>query len=99
MERLWDLRCPGLHLTTLRTQLLCLRDLLGDADLAGRVALAHNELSGVLHHRVGATPPTHAELLGWIETAWQLADRVSELDDEAVATRRTREAARARTGT
>ena len=90
LERLWDLRCPGLQITTMRAQLLCLRHLLKDPDLAGRVAVAHGALSRVLHHSATDTAPVHSELLRWIEVAWQLADRVVAEERQAALVRLAR---------
>lgn len=76
MARLWALTAPGLERTSARCQLLCLRSLLGDRELARRAGAAWGSLSRACHHRVYELPPTAQELHGWLETAWELADRV-----------------------
>lgn len=86
MDDLWQLRAPGLQYTSTRCQLLCLRDFLGDSVLAGRAAAAYAGLSRAMHHHPYELPPTHGELLGWVTTAWDLANAVGRT--EAGAARR-----------
>lgn len=50
------------------TQLLCLREYLDDADLAGRVHHAWNALSRACHHHPYELAPTAGELEGLFET-------------------------------
>jgi hypothetical protein len=76
LHRLWALRAPGLEETSARCQLLCLQSLLGDPDLAGRVAHAWWALSRASHYHAYELPPTHAELNGWLEAVWDLGNRV-----------------------
>ena len=61
--------CPTLQ------QLICLREYLGDADLAGRVHHAWNALSRACHHHPYDLPPSAGELEAWLETveAWLTA--------------------------
>lgn len=54
--------CPTLQ------QLICLREYLGDADLAGAVHHAWNALSRACHHHPYDLPPSAGELSAWLET-------------------------------
>jgi len=54
--------CPTLQ------QLICLREYLDDADLAGRVHHAWNALSRACHHHPYDLPPSAGELQAWLET-------------------------------
>jgi hypothetical protein len=63
--------CPTLQ------QLICLREYLGDADLAGRVHHAWNALSRACHHHPYDLPPSAAELQGWLETVERWLTAVS----------------------
>ena len=54
--------CPTLQ------QLICLREYLGDEDLAGRVHHAWNALSRACHHHPYDLPPSAGELAAWLET-------------------------------
>jgi hypothetical protein len=76
MEDLWQLSAPGLEAATLRCQLLCLTYFLGDSDLAGRVHATWHGLSRSCHIQTYELAPTAAELEGWLETAWALAEHV-----------------------
>lgn len=53
--------CPTLQ------QLICLRQYLADAELAGRVHHAWNALSRACHHHPYELPPSAGELEGWLE--------------------------------
>jgi hypothetical protein len=86
MRRLWALRAPGLEDTSARCQLLCLQSLLGDRVLAGRAAHAWWALSHAGHHHAYELPPTHGELNGWLEAAWDLGNRVEAILAAAGAT-------------
>jgi hypothetical protein len=77
MASLWAVRAPGLERESARCQLLCLATFLGDADLSGRISAAWWGLSRSCHHRVYELPPTAGELNVWLESGWELADRVA----------------------
>jgi hypothetical protein len=64
--------CPTLQ------QLICLREYLGDPDLAGRVHHAWNALSRACHYHPYELAPTARELDGWLETvgSWVAASRL-----------------------
>jgi len=53
--------CPTLQ------QLICLREYLGDPDLAGRVHHAWNALSRACHYHPYELAPSAGELEGWLE--------------------------------
>lgn len=81
LDTLWRLRAPGMQWTTSRCQLLCLGDFIHDAALAGRVSLTWSGLSRACHLRVYELPPSLAELQGWLECAWDLAEAVGRVAD------------------
>jgi hypothetical protein len=57
----------------------CLSHFLGDPDLAGRVHATWHGLTRSCHIQVYELAPTAAELEGWLETAWALADHVQRI--------------------
>jgi len=79
MEDLWRLSAPGLEDSSAKCQLLCLSHFLGDPDLAGRVHATWHGLTRSCHIQVYELAPTAAELEGWLETAWALADHVHRI--------------------
>ena len=79
MEDLWQLSAPGLEDTTAKCQLLCLAHFLGDPNLAGRVHASWHGLSRSCHIQTYELAPTAAELEGWLETVWALADHVHRI--------------------
>jgi hypothetical protein len=79
MEDLWLLSAPGLEDTSAKCQLLCLSHFLGDPDLAGRVHATWQGLTRSCHIQIYELAPTAAELEGWLETAWALADHVHRI--------------------
>lgn len=81
MSDLWRLSAPGLEDTSAKCQLLCLSHFLGDPDLAGRVHATWHGLTRSCHIQVYELAPTAAELEGWLETAWALADHVHRIRD------------------
>ena len=81
MTDLWRLSAPGLEDTSAKCQLLCLSHFLGDPDLAGRVHATWHGLTRSCHIQVYELAPTAAELEGWLETAWALADHVHRIRD------------------
>jgi hypothetical protein len=81
MADLWQLSAPGLEDTSAKCQLLCLAHFLGDAELAGRVHATWHGLTRSCHIQVYELAPTAAELEGWLETAWALADHVHRIRD------------------
>jgi hypothetical protein len=62
--------CPTL------AQLICLREYLGDDDLAGRVHHAWNALSRACHQHPYELAPTAAELGALLDTVGELLDEV-----------------------
>jgi hypothetical protein len=64
--------CPTLQ------QLICLREYVHDADLAGRVHHAWNALSRACHHHPYELPPSASELDSWLEAVerWAAASTV-----------------------
>jgi len=58
---------PDEH-TSFTAQLLVLPELLGDAEMARRVAWTWAALSRASHHHTHELPPTADELQGWIAT-------------------------------
>src|SRR6185503_7792901 len=66
IDDFWHARKMPLESCPTRQQLICLREYLGDPDLAGRVHHAWQALSRASHHHPYELPPTAAELHGWI---------------------------------
>jgi hypothetical protein len=79
MVRLWEVTAPGLERTPMRSQLLCVGDMLNDRELGGRATLTWNSLSNACHHRVYELPPTASELNMALEAVWDLAEAVEKL--------------------
>jgi hypothetical protein len=79
MADLWQLSAPGLEDTSAKCQLLCLSHFLGDPDLAGRVHAAWHGLTQACHIQIYELAPTAGELEGWLEIAWDLAERVAAI--------------------
>lgn len=75
VDDFWHSRRLELDSCPTRPQLICLREYLGDADLAGRVHHAWNALSQACHHHPYELAPTVGELAGWIGIAEELAGR------------------------
>ena len=78
-DDLWQLSAPGLEDTSAKCQLLCLSHFLGDPDLAGRIHATWHGLSRSCHIQIYELAPTAAELEGWLETAWTLAEHVHRI--------------------
>jgi len=76
VRRLWELRSLDFHACSMRTQLICLRTLLGDAELAARAGHAWSSLRRACHHHPYELAPTVAELEAWFAVASDLIDRV-----------------------
>jgi hypothetical protein len=66
VDDFWSARRIPLDSCPTRQQLICLREYLGDDDLAGRVHHAWNALSTACHHHPYDLAPTATELAGWI---------------------------------
>ena len=66
VDEFWAKRRIPLESCPTRQQLICLRDYMGDASLAGRVHHAWNALSSACHHHPYELAPTAGELGGWI---------------------------------
>jgi hypothetical protein len=65
VDEFWVARRIPLDSCATRQQLICLREYLDDADLAGRVHHAWNALSNACHQHPYELPPTAAELKDW----------------------------------
>jgi hypothetical protein len=62
---------------TLTTQLICLREYLGDSDLARRVQLTWYSLSNACHAHPYELAPTAPELHTWADTVEELLGHLS----------------------
>jgi hypothetical protein len=76
VRALWDRRALDLRACSMRTQLICLRTYLGDADLAARTAHTWSALSRACHHHAYELAPTASELQGWFGTVGDLIREV-----------------------
>ena len=56
-----------------------------DPDLAGRIHATWHGLTRSCHIHVYELAPTAAELEGWLETAWALADHVHRIRDRVAS--------------
>ena len=66
VDEYWAAQRLGLESCATRQQLICLREYMKDAELAGRVHHAWNALSEACHQHPYELPPTASELLDWI---------------------------------
>ena len=76
MSRLWARQDLDFHGCGMRTQLICLRTYLGDADLAARAGHAWSALSRASHHHAYELAPTATELQTWLEVVDELIRKV-----------------------
>ena len=67
VDDFWVARRIPLESCPTRQQLICLREYLDDADLAGRVHHAWNALSRACHQHPYELAPTLGELRGWMD--------------------------------
>lgn len=72
VDEFWAARRIPLDSCPTHQQLICLREYLGDADLAGRVHLAWNGLSRACHHHPYELAPTAGELATLVDTVGEL---------------------------
>jgi hypothetical protein len=72
IDNYWSRRRIALESCPTFQQLICLREYLGDEELAGRVHHAWNELSRACHHHPYELSPTVGELGAMLETVGQL---------------------------
>jgi hypothetical protein len=84
VDNYWARRRIPLESCPTFQQLICLREYLGDTDLAARVHHTWSALSRACHHHPYELAPTAEELGTWITTVEELADAV---DERAAATR------------
>lgn len=75
VDDFWVARRIPLDSCPTRQQLICLREYLGDDDLAGRVHHAWNALSRACHHHPYELAPTVGELAGWVAVVDQFSRR------------------------
>ena len=68
LDGYWALRRIPLESCPTLQQLICLREYLDDAELAGRVHHAWSALSRACHHHPYDLPPSAGELEAWLET-------------------------------
>ena len=66
VDEYWMAKRLALESCATRQQLICLREYLGDTELAGRVHHVWNALSNACHQHPYELPPTAAELADWI---------------------------------
>jgi hypothetical protein len=76
LDRLWAEERLDFHLCPMRTQLICLRTYLDDADLAARAAHAWSALSRASHHHAYELAPTATELQTWFGVVEELMVKV-----------------------
>jgi hypothetical protein len=76
LDRLWGVQGLDLHLVPMRTQLICLRTYLGDADLAARAGHTWSALSRACHHHAYELAPTATELQAWFGVVDELMVKV-----------------------
>ncbi len=85
LDGLWERKKLSLGACSTRAQLLCLREYLGDPDLAGQTAQAWGALSRACHHHPYELAPVVDELEGWLETVARLIERGGGDPPEGVA--------------
>ena len=82
VDEFWAVRRVPLESCPTRQQLICLREYLGDDDLAGRVHHAWNALSRACHHHPYELAPTADELEDWVGSVEAFADSTAIAADE-----------------
>ncbi len=85
MAGLWAAVAPGLERESLRCQLICLPEMLNDRELGARTAVVWAALSNACHIRVYEVAPVATELLSWLQTAWDLAEKVAGIRSRMAA--------------
>lgn len=78
VDNYWAARGIPLDSCPTLPQLICLREYLGDDDLAGRVHHAWNALSQACHHHPYELAPTVEELNSWITVVEAFTDILRE---------------------
>jgi hypothetical protein len=78
VDEYWVARRIPLDACGTRQQLICLREYLDDAELAGRVHHAWQALTRACHQHPYDLPPTVSELRGWVVAVESLMDAVKE---------------------
>jgi len=78
VDEYWTRKRIPLEPCTTHTQLICLREYMDDADLAGRVHHAWNALSRACHHHPYELAPTAAELETLFESVAQFLTAQSQ---------------------
>lgn len=69
---IWFVRAPGLEACSMRAQLLCLADYLGNERVAEETAHIYARLSWACHHHPYELAPTAMELRAWLEEVARL---------------------------
>jgi hypothetical protein len=69
LDDYWRSKHSGIEAASMRTQLLCLASLLGDAKLAGRVSHGWSALTRACHQHPYELAPTALELEQWLDVA------------------------------
>jgi hypothetical protein len=77
VDEYWAVRRIPLEPLPTRQQMICLREYLDDADLAGGVHHAWNALSNACHQHPYELPPTAGELRGWFAAVEEFAGSVA----------------------
>jgi hypothetical protein len=81
VRRVLARRAPGLETTSMRAQLICLPEYLGDLDLGGRVGHVWAALSNACHHHAYELAPTATELRAWLGAVEALAEAVARREE------------------
>jgi len=75
----WLVHEPGVETCSMRAQLLCLGEYLGDEELAEEAAHVHARLSWACHHHSYELAPTAMELRSWLAETDRLVTASLEL--------------------
>lgn len=62
----WVVHAPGMDECSMRAQLLCLNEYLGDEELSEEARFVYARLSWACHHHAYDLAPTAIELRGWL---------------------------------
>jgi hypothetical protein len=85
LDAYWRSRGLPLDAVSTRPQLICLREYLGDASLAGRAHHTWAALSEACHHHAYELAPGQGELTAWLGTVAELLNAMARQDARQVA--------------
>lgn len=83
IDEYWERRAPGVQHVSTRAQLSCLREYLGDPELAGDITYCWGALSAACHHHAYEVGLTELELREHLEAVERVAARLAPRGNHA----------------